>query len=55
MSVANAEAGGAVMKSLPIKSAVTKSIMMLGGLFIGVRLVIALLEEVVLLLAYYFA
>lgn len=43
------------MKSLPIKSGVTKSIMMLGGIFVGVRIVIALLEEVALLLAYYLA
>lgn len=47
--------GGAVMKSLPIKLDVTKSIMMLGGVFVGVRIVIALLEEVALLLAYYLA
>jgi hypothetical protein len=47
--------GGAVMKSLPIKSGVTKSIMLVGGIFVGVRMVIALLEEVALLLAYYLA
>jgi hypothetical protein len=43
------------MKSLPIKSGLTKSIMMLGGIFVGVRIVIALLEQVALLLAYYLA
>jgi hypothetical protein len=43
------------MKSLPIKSGVTRSILMMGGLFVGVRLLIALLEEVALLLTFYFA
>jgi hypothetical protein len=43
------------MKSLPIKAGVTKSILMVGGLFVGVRLLVALLEEVALLLAYYLA
>jgi hypothetical protein len=54
-SLQKRNAGGAVMKSLPIKSGLTKSIMMLGGIFVGVRIVIALLEEVALLLAYYLA
>lgn len=43
------------MRPLPIKSGLTKSIMMLGGIFVGVRIVIALLEQVALLLAYYLA
>ena len=43
------------MKSLQIKSGVAKGIMMAGGLFVGVRLLISLLEEVALLLAYYLA
>jgi len=43
------------MKSLQLKASVTKSIMMLGGVFVGVRIVIALLEQVALLLAYYLA
>jgi hypothetical protein len=43
------------MKSISIKSGVTKSILMVGGLFVGVRVLIALLEEVALLLAYYLA
>jgi hypothetical protein len=49
------ETGGAVMKSLPIKAGVTRSILMIGGLFVGVRILIALLEEVFLLAAYYLA
>jgi hypothetical protein len=43
------------MKSISIKSGVARSILMVGGLFVGVRLLIALLEEVALLLPYYLA
>jgi hypothetical protein len=43
------------MKSFSIKTGVGRSIVMLGGLFVGVRILITLLEEVALLLAYYLA
>jgi hypothetical protein len=43
------------MKPISIRSGFTKSILMVGGVFVGVRIVIALLEEVALLLAYYLA
>ena len=55
MSIANAETGGAVMKSISIKSGVTRGILMMGGLFVGVRVLVALLEQVALLMAYYLA
>jgi hypothetical protein len=55
MYIAVTETGGAVMKSTIIRSGVTRSILMVGGVFVGVRIVIALLEEVALLLAYYLA
>jgi hypothetical protein len=42
------------MKSLPIKSGITRSIMMVAGLFVGVRVLVALLEQFVFLLVYYF-
>ena len=54
-SIAIEETGGAVMKSISIKSGVARSILMVGGLFVGVGIMIALLEEVALLLAFYFA
>jgi hypothetical protein len=51
--IAKAETGGAVMKSISIKSGITRSILMVGGLFVGMWILIAFLEEVALLLAYY--
>jgi hypothetical protein len=43
------------MKSLLVKAGITKGFLMAGGFCVAVAIFIALLEEVALLLAYYFA
>jgi hypothetical protein len=46
--------GGTVMKSLLVEQGVRKMMMIGAALFVGAVILIALLEKVALLLAYYF-
>ncbi len=46
--------GGTVMKSLLVESGVKKMLMMASAFLVGVVVLIALLEKLALILAYYF-